>query len=127
RVDEVDNRVQQQSADLGKRIDDLAFQMQNGGAAAGQAPGAPPAAPSAPAPTASPPPAPLGTTRAPVAPPTAAPRTPEAAIQEGSAALARRDYAASEAAAREVLNKFRTSPRAYDAQFLLAQSLAGQR
>ena len=47
-------------------------------------------------------------------------------MQEGSAAVARHDYAGAEKAAREVLNKFRTSPRAYDAQFLLAQSLAGQ-
>jgi TolA-binding protein len=47
-------------------------------------------------------------------------------MQEGNAALARRDYAAAEAAAREVLAA-RGSPRAYDAQFLLAQSLAGKR
>jgi TolA-binding protein len=47
-------------------------------------------------------------------------------LQEGNAALARRDYPAAEAAAREVLAN-RTSPRAYDAQFLLAQALAGER
>lgn len=47
-------------------------------------------------------------------------------MQEGNAALARRDYAAAEAAARDVL-AIRASPRAYDAQFLLAQSLAGKR
>ena len=46
-------------------------------------------------------------------------------MQEGNAALARRDYAAAEAAAREVLAN-RTSPRAYDAQFLLAQALSGE-
>ena len=54
-------------------------------------------------------------------------RTPELAIQEGNAALARRDYPAAEQAAREVLSGNRTSPRAYDAQFLLAQALMGQR
>ena len=54
-------------------------------------------------------------------------RTPELAIQEGNAALARRDYPAAEQAAREVLSGNRTSPRAYDAQFLLAQALTGQR
>jgi TolA-binding protein len=53
-------------------------------------------------------------------------RTPEVAMQEGNAALARRDYAAAEASAREVLAN-RTSPRAYDAQFLLAEALTGQR
>jgi len=47
-------------------------------------------------------------------------------MQEGNAALARRDYPAAEAAAKEVLAN-RTSPRAYDAQFLLAQALAGER
>ena len=54
-------------------------------------------------------------------------RTPELAMQEGNAALARRDYPAAEQAAREVLTGSRTSPRAYDAQFLLAQALMGQR
>ncbi|MBN8928097.1 MAG: tetratricopeptide repeat protein, partial [Rhodospirillales bacterium] len=70
---------------------------------------------------------------APAAPPPpqapAAPvrRTPELALQEGNNALARRDYTAAEQAAREVLNTARTSPRAYDAQYLLAEALAGQR
>ena len=53
-------------------------------------------------------------------------RTPELALQEGHAALARRDYAAAERAAREVMAN-RASPRAYDGQFLLAQALAGQK
>ena len=47
-------------------------------------------------------------------------------MQEGNAALARRDYPGAEAAAREVLTK-RTSPRAYDARLLLAQALSGER
>jgi TolA-binding protein len=55
-----------------------------------------------------------------------APRTPEMAMQEGNAALARRDYAAAESAAREVLAN-RTSPRAYDAKLLLAQALEGEK
>jgi TolA-binding protein len=53
-------------------------------------------------------------------------RTPELALQEGHAALARRDYAAAERDAREVMNN-RTSPRAYDGQFLLAEALSGQK
>ncbi len=53
-------------------------------------------------------------------------RTPELALQEGHAALARRDYSAAERSAREVMGN-RISPRAYDGQFLLAQSLAGQK
>ena len=48
-------------------------------------------------------------------------------MQEGNAALARRDYAAAEAAAREVLAAGRGAPRGADAQFLLAQALAGRR
>ena len=47
-------------------------------------------------------------------------------MQEGNAALARRDYANAETAAREVLT-FPKSPRAYDGQFLLAQAQAGKK
>jgi len=58
--------------------------------------------------------------------PAAQPGTPEALLQQGNAALRRQDYAAAEAAAREVL-KVRKSPRAVDAHFLLAQSFFGRR
>jgi TolA-binding protein len=53
-------------------------------------------------------------------------RTPELALQEGHAALGRRDYTAAERSAREVMAN-RASPRAYDGQFLLAQALAGEK
>ena len=53
-------------------------------------------------------------------------RTAELALQQGNAALARRDYAGAQSAAREVLAGAK-GPRQTDAQFLLAQSLAGQR
>jgi TolA-binding protein len=127
RIDETQNQVQRQNDELGKRIDDLAFQISPQGAHPGGQSGSsllPPTAgqglaPPQPAPPPIPPPVPR-----PAAPP--GPRTPELALQEGNAALARRDYAAAEAAAREVLSN-RTSPRAYDAQFLLAQALAGER
>ncbi|MES2710292.1 MAG: hypothetical protein V4653_01810 [Pseudomonadota bacterium] len=56
----------------------------------------------------------------------AGPRTPERALSEGQAALARRDYAAAEAAAREALAA-RAPARAQDAQLLLGDSLAGRR
>jgi TolA-binding protein len=165
RVDEAQNALQRQGDDLGKRIDDLKFQMQNPGAPGG-APteAAPPAGPEGavggpvgaqpgagygagpgpiplqPGQVLSPPPGSLGGTRVPPAqpgqaamqpgqPPAGPPvrRTPELAMQEGNTALARRDYPAAEASAREVLNNYRTSPRAYDAQFLLAQALIGER
>ncbi len=122
RLDELSNQQQQRADDLAKQIGDLTFAMQNGAGGGG------PARP-APVPMQSPPPsvlgAPsLGTTPAgpPGAPP---PRTPEMGMQEGNAALARRDYVAAEAAAREVLAK--KGPRSADAQFLLAQAEMGQR
>ncbi len=127
-IDEVTNQTQRQNADMAKQLGDLNFQLQQGGGRPAGA--APPAAGPPPPRTTSPPPATLG--NAPAAPPAVAPgppvrRTPEIALQEGHAALARRDYPAAEASAREVLQGSRTSPRAYDAQFLLAQALAGQR
>ncbi len=104
KLDEVDNARQRQGDDLKKELDDLSFKVGN----------------AAPPPTASPPPKPLGKV-------VAAPRrTPELAMQEGNAALARRDYARAEAAAREVLS-FPKSPRAYDGQFLLAQAAVGKK
>ena len=132
RVDEMQNQLQQQNADLGKRIDDLAFQINPQGAQQGAQPGAPQSQqlgsgapspdypPQGPAPTqlGAPPPA------RPAAPPV--PRTPEIALQEGRADLARHDYPKAEAAAHEVLAN-RTSPRAYDARLLLSQALYGQR
>jgi TolA-binding protein len=124
RIDETQNQVQRQNDDLGKRIDDLAFQVSpQAGGRPGTQPGGgtmiPPSVGPGPAPTplVPPPPRPPGPT---------GPRTPELALQEGNAALARRDFISAEAAAREVLAN-RTSPRAYDAQFLLAQALAGQK
>ena len=148
-IDETQNQVQRQNAELGKRIDDMAFQAQSpqgGPPRPMPPPAAYPTAPPAPSPYPGaspvtpqpsgglallPPPSSLGTPGP--APPGVPPgptgpvrRTPELAMQEGNAALARRDYATAEQSAREVLST-RTSPRAYDAQFLLAQALMGQR
>ena len=122
RIDETQNQVQRQNDDLGKRIDDLAFQLNPRAGIPSGTPGGQPVAP---------PPLSGGTNFAPALPPArpagpSGPRTPETALQDGNAALGRRDYPAAEAAAREVLAN-RTSPRAYDAQLLLAQSLSGQR
>jgi TolA-binding protein len=128
RVDEVANQTQRQGDDLNKKIGDLNFRVQSlePGGGGGSPPPARAQAPVASAPPPAPAPAyvPLP---APSAPPATGRRTPELALQEGSAALARRDYAAAEAAAREVLNNNKTSPRAYDAQLLLAQSLSGRK
>jgi TolA-binding protein len=107
RIDEADNARQRADEQLRKDMEDMAFKLGQGGAAP-----RPPAA----APTPAPAPGGTATPR----------RTPELAIKEGNAALARRDYATAEAAAREVL-AFPRSPRATDAQFLLAQALSGRR
>ena len=109
-IEETGNQQQRLSDDLNKKIDDLAFQMQTPGKP-GSANGSVPAPPNLPQPAAA---------RA------AGPRTAEAILQEGDAALARRDFAAAESSAREVLAN-RTSPRAYDAQYLLAEALSGQK
>jgi TolA-binding protein len=102
-VDEQANASRRQYDDLAKQIADLNFRLQNTNAA----PGAPAALPAGP----------ISSGR----------RPPELAMQEGNAALARRDYAAAEAAALEVLAGGRNAPRAGDAQFLLAQALMGKR
>jgi len=120
RLDELANSQQRGQADLAKQIADMQFRLDNGGGAAPAAGGTAfaPMSPSA---------APLGTIPAgptPVAPPK---RTPEVTLQEGNAALARRDYVTAEASAREVLGTAKATPRGYDAQFLLAQSLLGQK
>jgi TolA-binding protein len=151
KVDELDNALQQQNADLTKQIGDLGFRMDAAHIPGGSSVGAPPTAGAAPSsyappayaapsgapasgapgypPSMSPPPGSLGAIPAtPTAtlPPLGGRRTPERAMQEGNAALARRDYATAEAAAREVLANPR-GPRAIDAQFLLAEALAGKR
>jgi len=116
--EELSNRLNRLGEDVTKQIGDLNFRLQalEGGGRGGSAPpmaGRPGVAPVPGGPQAGP----SGG---------AGPRTPEVAMQEGNAALARRDYAAAEASAREVLAA-RGSPRAYDAQFLLAQALSGKR
>jgi clan AA aspartic protease (TIGR02281 family) len=59
--------------------------------------------------------------------PTSVQTPAEHALQEGNAALERSDYAAAEGFARQALAGGKGSPSAYDARFLLAQALAGQR
>jgi TolA-binding protein len=124
RLDEAEFRNRQLSQSVEKLQGDMDFRLQQlegggggrqrGGGGGREAAVAEPAPPPRPAP---PPPAPAA------AP---APRTPERAIAEGQAALGRRDYAAAEAVAREVLAS-RNSPRAAEAQMLLADALAGKR
>jgi TolA-binding protein len=123
RIDETQNQLQSQNDDLGKRIDDLAFQV----TPQGKRPPSQQTMPADGSPSAFEDPGSTPVPPGPARPPSAAaPRTPEAALKDGYADLTRRDYAAAEAAARGVLAN-RTSPRAYDAQLLLAQALTGRR
>ncbi len=117
RVDDLTNQLQRQHDDLSKQVSDLAFKLGQGGSQpastgdAGLGAAADGAAPqSAPAPS------------RPAPPPVR--RTPELALRDGNAALARRDYNAAEAAAREVLAT--RSARGTDAQLLLARAEGGQ-
>ena len=124
RLDEMENARQRQAADLSKQIGDLQFRLENGGASSGRQGSV------APPPSTGPAPASLGSIpagSAPAAPTGPVRRTPELALQEGNASLARRDYAQAEASAREVIAAGKTTPRAYDAQFLLAQAMSGQK
>jgi TolA-binding protein len=126
RISEVENAEHRDHDELAKQVSDLAFKLGQGGA---PAPGLVPAAPAGelppstgvttgmdlgrPAPTLVP------------GVPAQTHRAPELALKQGNAALARRDYAAAEAAAREVL-ALGHSPRSGDANFLLARAQAGQ-
>ena len=115
-LQQLQNQVNTQNQQLNKQIGDITFQMQNGGAAPGAGAGGNGGGA---APTAAPPPS------APAPGPVAA-ATPEDLISQGNIALHDGKYQTSEGIAREVLAKHRSSPRAYDAQYLLAQSLQGQ-
>jgi TolA-binding protein len=119
-VDTLQNQVNTQHDATEKEIGDLKFQMTGG---AGTTPGAP-AAPGAPQALNGT----LGTLPAAAAAtaPAAPPASPKAALAAGRAALAKHDYAAAEANARSILATAKTSPEGYQAQFLLAQALAGE-
>lgn len=116
RVDVLENQNRRLREDFEKYQGDMDFRLgQGGGGGGGAAPGRPAAAPEAP----------------PLRPPATAtgappPRTPDRALSEGNAALGRRDYAAAEAAAREVLAG-RSGANAIAGQMLLADALTGKR
>jgi len=125
RVEELANTQQRDHDDLAKQIGDLAFKLGQGGPA-GAAPesGAPGAG--VPGPESDGPGGGMDlSTPSPPPPPPPVKHTPEQALRQGSAALARRDYPAAEAAAREVL-ALGNGPRSADARFLLANALEGQ-
>jgi TolA-binding protein len=127
RISELENAEHRDHDELAKQIGDLAFKLGQGGTApSAGAPGPDTLAPPPPPPSGGYPSSGMDLS-APVRPPPSIPahRAPELALKQGSAALARRDYAGAEAAAREVLALGRPA-RAADATFLLARAQAGQ-
>ncbi|MGH7187993.1 MAG: hypothetical protein ACREF0_02275 [Acetobacteraceae bacterium] len=110
-VDDLSNKLGQQMADLDKKVADLQFQFQllqgKGTHSIALPAPAPPARPAGPA--------------------HAAPPPPEVLLHQGEVALSRSDYPAALAAANTVLNADSRSPRTYDAQFLAAQALFGEK
>jgi TolA-binding protein len=129
RVDEVDNARQRQAEDFNKQIADLNFKLQSGVAAAGGDPlagsGKPTTLSPQPGNLAAPTPGADTGDVPPPPPPPPVKRTPEMSLQEGNAALARKDYPAAEAAAKTVLAA--GGPRVVDAQYLLARAAYGKR
>lgn len=115
-LDQLTNQVQTQNATLTKQIGDMQFAAQNGagGAAAGAASGA--GAVTAPA-----------TSTAPPAAPADKPATALDLLKSGQAALKSRDYATAQSNAEQALKLAKTANGKLESQFLLAQSLAGQK
>lgn len=109
-IDQLTNDLQQKTAALSKQMADNQFAAQNGGGGAAAA--APAAADAAGA--------------AAEAAPRAAPTTPDALLASGKAALQKKDYATAHQNAEAALQNAKGSFKV-DAQFLLAQSLAGEK
>ncbi|WP_205665007.1 tol-pal system YbgF family protein [Acetobacter cibinongensis] len=108
-IDQLTNDLQKQTASLSKQLSDAQFAMQNGGGAA--------AAPAASAATSA---ASKKDGEAPKA------TTPDALLAAGKTALQQKDYAAAQENAEGALKNAKGNFKV-DAQFLLAQSLAGQK
>jgi len=114
RADVADNNDRQMRAEMEKLRGDLDFRLQ----ALEKGTGRPaPARPPQPGSAAQAQPAPA---------PSNAPRTVDKAIADGRAALAQRDFATAEAAAREAI-RARPGARAQDASLLLGDALMGKR
>jgi TolA-binding protein len=115
-LDVAENANRRLTEDVEKLRGDMDFrlqQLEGGGRGAATRP------PRGPAPVQAPAPPPAAAAPAP------GPRPAERAIAEGQTALRRQDYAAAEAAAREVLQG-RPGPRAQDANILLGEALLGR-
>lgn len=115
KVDELSNSTDRQIADLNKKIGDLAFQFQ-----LTQGKGA--ATPGLTGSVATPP-----STGSTATAPSAARPSAGVLLQQGKASLARSDYASAASTATQILQTDAHSPMAYQAQFLLARALYGEK
>ncbi|GBR53101.1 hypothetical protein AA106555_1170 [Neokomagataea thailandica NBRC 106555] len=122
-LDQLSNTLQTTQANLSKQISDMQFAAQNGGsgAASSAAAGSLGAAAGAAAAT------PAAKDDATAAPADTAPKTALEALHQGNAALHAGRYADAESDARFAVKTAKSVPGRMDAQFLLAQSLAGQK
>ncbi|WP_438382874.1 hypothetical protein ABHV46_04000 [Asaia sp. BMEF1] len=111
-LDQLSNQVQTQNATLTKQIGDMQFAAQNGG---GGGPSSAPASSDAPS---TPPTAPAAADK---------PVTALELLKTGQAALKGRDYATAQSNASQALKLAKTPNGKLESQFLLAQSLAGQK
>lgn len=111
-LDQLTNQVQTDMASLKKQIADMQFAAQNGGAGGGAGAGAGAASP-----------ADMQASSAPAAKPVTAIEL----LKSGQEALRAHDYASAQSSAEQALRRARTVNGKIDSQFLLAQSLAGQK
>jgi TolA-binding protein len=122
RIDTLQNQVDTQNAATQKAIGDLNFKVTGSATPGTAAPGAPPLPPPSGSTPDLPAPAPTGL----VATTPAAPASSAAALHTAQLALAKQDYATAETNARAVLANTKSAAEGYKAQYILAQSLAGE-
>lgn len=119
-LDQLSNTVKEMQANLSKQISDMQFAAQNGGVA-------PPSGPKEGGPKETTKGEETGAGRAEAEGAAPPPRTALDALHEGNAALKAGNYAEAETDARYAVRTAKSVPGRMDAQFLLAQSLAGQK
>lgn len=113
-LDQLSNAQKETQANLSKQISDMQFAAQNGGSSTASPPAAAPSASKA--------------TDVPAAPAVdAAPKTAADALKIGNAALKAGKYNDAETNARFAIKTAKSASGKMDSQFLLAQSLAGQK
>lgn len=115
-LDQLSNSVRDNQASVSKQISDMQFASQNGGGGGGGVAAAPAAKPQSPE-------------NAPATSPDASepPKTALDALKTGNASLRAGNYTDAESNARFAIKTAHSVSGKMDAQFLLAQSLAGQK